>query len=511
MEGRGIKIKMNWLWREVVRVRVTLSMGGHHGQVGQSVVLLFAFAYEFLSKDFSHFLLCDTLFHSPFPFLSIFIYEKMTSIMRRRSRLSGFPTRVKFITFSFAMLCLWSYLLRPSFNGPPAGTFSVEGSPVPTRQTLSNDDDNCNVSDFERNGGVVLYFVGILYVFLGLAIICDEYFVSSLEEISEVLHLSEDVAGATFMAAGSSAPEFFTSMADAFIARNGIGIGTIIGSAIFNILVIVGVTGAAAGRILDLDGWPLGRDAIFYAVSIIAMSACYWNGSVEWWEALSLVLCYGVYVLFMKFDSSLRDRFKPPTAKEEEVEGGESDEEEAVATEHEMKEIESVPGEQEEPDERSSPSSSPPPHQESTANRASVSLMVGKRFPWHREISFRDMKVSDEDITDDETQRGQQGRRVVSNPSDDEDEEDEEGQEGEEGTNEPSVDEKAVEEEDIFVAIPLEDDKEFEEKGTSSPSEEKGTSSPSEEKAVEEEEEEEHRPWYALNWPESNLSRFVCA
>jgi hypothetical protein len=47
---------------------------------------------------------------------------------------------------------------------------------------------------------------GMLYSFLGLALICDEYFETALEKISEALDLSDDVAGATFMAAGSSAP-----------------------------------------------------------------------------------------------------------------------------------------------------------------------------------------------------------------------------------------------------------------------------------------------------------------
>ena len=50
----------------------------------------------------------------------------------------------------------------------------------------------------------------------------------SLEAISEKLHLSEDVAGATFMAAGSSAPELFTSVAGVAVETD-IGVGTIVG------------------------------------------------------------------------------------------------------------------------------------------------------------------------------------------------------------------------------------------------------------------------------------------
>ncbi len=56
-----------------------------------------------------------------------------------------------------------------------------------------------------RNGA------GVVNMFLALAIVCDEFFVPSLDVIIEKLGCSEDVAGATFMAAGGSAPELFTS------------------------------------------------------------------------------------------------------------------------------------------------------------------------------------------------------------------------------------------------------------------------------------------------------------
>lgn len=46
---------------------------------------------------------------------------------------------------------------------------------------------------------------------------------------AQVLRLTPDVAGATFLAAGSSAPELFTAIADVFGPSNSIGIGTIVG------------------------------------------------------------------------------------------------------------------------------------------------------------------------------------------------------------------------------------------------------------------------------------------
>lgn len=67
-----------------------------------------------------------------------------------------------------------------------------------------------------------------VHVHVGVAIICDDFFVPSLEAISDKLDLSEDVAGATFMAAGSSAPELFTSVAGVGVDSD-VGIGTIVG------------------------------------------------------------------------------------------------------------------------------------------------------------------------------------------------------------------------------------------------------------------------------------------
>jgi Ca2+/Na+ antiporter len=99
---------------------------------------------------------------------------------------------------------------------------------------------------------VLVYTLVTLYTFLALAIICDEYFCESLEAISEALSLSEDVAGATFMAAGSSAPELFTAIVTTLITGGSAGLGTIVGSAVFNIMVIVGVTALCAGQKLKI-------------------------------------------------------------------------------------------------------------------------------------------------------------------------------------------------------------------------------------------------------------------
>lgn len=122
-----------------------------------------------------------------------------------------------------------------------------------------------------RSGFWVVHLLVSLYMFGALAIVCDDYFVPALERLSEALELSEDVAGATFMAAGSSAPELFTSVIGVFVAKSDIGIGTIVGSAVFNILVIIGCCGLFVKGDIELSWWPLFRDSMFYLFTIITL------------------------------------------------------------------------------------------------------------------------------------------------------------------------------------------------------------------------------------------------
>ena len=50
-----------------------------------------------------------------------------------------------------------------------------------------------------RNGAIIFHIIGMIYMFVALAIVCDEFFIPSLDVITEKLAISEDVAGATFM------------------------------------------------------------------------------------------------------------------------------------------------------------------------------------------------------------------------------------------------------------------------------------------------------------------------
>ncbi|VEL20688.1 unnamed protein product [Protopolystoma xenopodis] len=95
-----------------------------------------------------------------------------------------------------------------------------------------------------------MHIFATLYMFLGLAIVCDAYFVPSLEVISEVWNLKPDVAGATFMAAGSSAPELATTLVGVFISKDDVGLGAVVGSADFNVMLVISLCALFAKQFL---------------------------------------------------------------------------------------------------------------------------------------------------------------------------------------------------------------------------------------------------------------------
>ncbi|XP_016061206.1 PREDICTED: sodium/potassium/calcium exchanger 4 [Miniopterus natalensis] len=170
-----------------------------------------------------------------------------------------------------------------------------------------------------QRGAVLLHILGALYMFYALAIVCDDFFVPSLEKICEKLHLSEDVAGATFMAAGSSTPELFASVIGVFITHGDVGVGTIVGSAVFNILCIIGVCGLFAGQVVRLTWWAVCRDSVYYTLSVIVLIAFIYDEEIVWWEGLVLIILYVFYILIMKYNVKIQAFF---TIKQKTVANG---------------------------------------------------------------------------------------------------------------------------------------------------------------------------------------------
>jgi sodium/potassium/calcium exchanger 2 len=170
--------------------------------------------------------------------------------------------------------------------------------------------------------GMIFVIIGLLYLFIGIAIICDELFVPALEIIAENLNLSNDVAGATLMAAGGSAPELATSFVGTF-KRSDVGFGTIVGSAVFNVLFVIGMCAMATPlkfAPLKLTWWPLARDCTYYVLTLITLVIFMSDGKIELYEAFIQFAMYLGYVFLMSKTEKLEKYVKSKLLKIERVE-----------------------------------------------------------------------------------------------------------------------------------------------------------------------------------------------
>jgi len=167
--------------------------------------------------------------------------------------------------------------------------------------------DDCDPPSHLGVWGILLWGSICVYLFLGLYVLCDHYFLPVLIEISKRLKMSEDVAGATLMACGSSAPELFTAMIGVLVYPDqNPGPSTNGASAAFNMCVIIGCSIFFSGyQSFQIRAFPFLRDCFFYAVTIVELYLFYETispGVIEWGESFVLVLSWCGYIVVLMYN-----------------------------------------------------------------------------------------------------------------------------------------------------------------------------------------------------------------
>lgn len=212
------------------------------------------------------------------------------------------------VTIIYSLLNIFredSYEEEQHFSGPSRHLLAItEGQNCTPAAILDFPPDGFTRQ--QRQQGWVLVHAGIAtYLFILLAIVCDDYFVPAIKKFCDSLDMSEDIAGATFMATASSSPELFINCVGTFVTEGDLGVGTIVGSAVFNILAVPACCGLFANMVMDLDWWPITRDSIIYGTAVILLISVLHDGRVYVYEALTLILFYIIYIFIMYFNGSI--------------------------------------------------------------------------------------------------------------------------------------------------------------------------------------------------------------
>jgi len=159
----------------------------------------------------------------------------------------------------------------------------------------------------------------ILLIVVGIAVVLwgADRFTDGACELARRLKISELVIGLTVVALGTSLPEFMVSFLSVLRGSSNMSVGNILGSNIFNILVIIGAS--AIMRTMKVERSLLQRDIpICLAASSLLFAFAVTEGTIERWEGLVLVVFFCTY-LFMAYRIAMKDRKAPqsPSGGEE--------------------------------------------------------------------------------------------------------------------------------------------------------------------------------------------------
>jgi len=128
----------------------------------------------------------------------------------------------------------------------------------------------------------------------------SDFLVTSAKSIALRFGVSERVVGITVIAFGTSVPELVTSLIAAFKKNTDISIGNIIGSNIFNIFAILGITSTV--KVLNVNSMFLKWDYLWmigFAILLFVMLLPLKNGVINRWKGALLFVLYVTYIYFL--------------------------------------------------------------------------------------------------------------------------------------------------------------------------------------------------------------------
>ena len=175
-----------------------------------------------------------------------------------------------------------------------AAAASTSVSEASTSQTSAPEASTSQSSASEASmlKAVVMLVVGLLCLIAG-----SNMFVDNASFVASSLGVSDAVIGLTIVAGGTSLPELATSMVSAKKGNSDIAIGNVIGSNVFNILMIIGITGLV--KPMHIAGITT-LDLIMMLASMLLMwFFCRTTYKVKRWEGAVLTIVYLAYLTWL--------------------------------------------------------------------------------------------------------------------------------------------------------------------------------------------------------------------
>jgi cation:H+ antiporter len=200
--------------------------------------------------------------------------------------LDGSLSRIEGIGLLVGVVLYSTWLIRGSRNAPDehaAGTPPPAAIPVPLN--------------------IALVVAGLAMLVLG-----GRWLVDGAVEIAEVLGLSEVIIGLTVVAIGTSLPEVATSLVAIRRGERDLAVGNVVGSNIFNILLIVGATAIVTSGGIDVPSSLVRFDLpVMTAVAVACLPIFFTGCSISRREGSLFLAYYFAYTLYLLLDATGHD------------------------------------------------------------------------------------------------------------------------------------------------------------------------------------------------------------
>ena len=154
-----------------------------------------------------------------------------------------------------------------------------------------------DTADKEKKPMPVLKAVMLVVVGLAGLVIGSDVFVDNATSIAHTMGISDAVIGLTIVAGGTSLPELATSVVAAKKGNSGIAIGNVLGSNVFNILMILGITGLITP--MTISGITVIDLAMMVISMILLWLFSFTKYRIERWEGVVLTAIFIGYITWL--------------------------------------------------------------------------------------------------------------------------------------------------------------------------------------------------------------------
>jgi cation:H+ antiporter len=142
-----------------------------------------------------------------------------------------------------------------------------------------------------------LFYIGMLTLGAVLLVYGSGLFVESAVALARLLGISEAVIGLTIIAIGTSIPELATSLVAVYKGEPGLAVGNVVGSNLFNILGILGITGLFSN--IDGSEFDLVDLGVMLSYAIILLPFAWTNLRISRTEGTVLLAGYVAYMTYL--------------------------------------------------------------------------------------------------------------------------------------------------------------------------------------------------------------------